>query len=298
MRTTFLASLAPSSFVAALLFGGLGLTISAQAADAPPATGATTPQEQPAADPAKPRSKAAAKRLDVLAPIEDDPKLPRVLLIGDSISIGYTLPVRKQLEGIANVHRPNTNCGPTTKGVAELKTWLGEQPWDVIHFNFGLHDLKYADAKGNLVAKEKGSQLVPLEKYEENLRSIVKLLKETKAEVVWCSTTPVPEGAAGRVADDSLRYNAAAAKVMQDANIPTDDLHALAAEYLPLLQLPKNVHFTDEGSAVLAQQVALHVRVALLRRKLAVASAEKLTAPAADPASTKKPEPASPASPK
>ena len=49
--------------------------------------------------------------------ITDNPKLPRVLLIGDSISIGYTISVRKLLADKANVHRPPTNCGPTIGGI-------------------------------------------------------------------------------------------------------------------------------------------------------------------------------------
>jgi hypothetical protein len=64
------------------------------------------------ADGASPRRNAAAetspqKKTDPsLDPINDDPALPRVLLIGDSISMGYTLPVRTALKGKANVHRP------------------------------------------------------------------------------------------------------------------------------------------------------------------------------------------------
>jgi len=67
--------------------------------------------------------------------------LPRVLLIGDSVSVGYTLAVRKELEGKANVHRPPSNCGSTKIGMRDLDKWLGVGKWDVIHFNWGLHDL-------------------------------------------------------------------------------------------------------------------------------------------------------------
>lgn len=90
-------------------------------------------------------AKAKAKRAPnpAMAPIEDVAGLPRVLLIGDSISIGYTLHVRELLKGKANVHRIPANGGPTTNGVTHLKTWLGDSKWDVIHFNFGLHDLVY-----------------------------------------------------------------------------------------------------------------------------------------------------------
>ena len=75
-----------------------------------------------------------------LVKVRDDESLPRVLLIGDSISIGYHLDVRSALAGVANVHRPTENGGPTSNGVEKLEEWLaehGERPWDVIHYNFG-----------------------------------------------------------------------------------------------------------------------------------------------------------------
>jgi acyl-CoA thioesterase-1 len=96
------------------------------------------PQQDKTNKPKKKRQKPP-----VMRPIEDVEGLPRVLLIGDSISIGYTLPVRELMQGVANVHRPLTNCGPTTEGLQHIDQWLGKEKWDVIHFNWGLHDLKY-----------------------------------------------------------------------------------------------------------------------------------------------------------
>ena len=204
-----------------------------------------------------------------MKPIEDQPGLPRVLLIGDSISIGYTLAVREELKGVANVHRPPTNCGPTTNGLANLDKWLGDKPWDVIHFNWGLHDLKYMDEKGALVnpKEPKAKQQVPPEQYEKNLRELVGRLKKTQATLIWCATTPVPEGAAGRIADDSVPYNAIASKVMNEAGITTDDLHAFAKSRIKDIQLPANVHFSGDGSKTLAQQVAKSITSALKTRK-------------------------------
>src|SRR5712671_3671107 len=80
---------------------------------------------------------------DALTPIQDQPGLPRVLLIGDSISIGYTPGVRELLKGRANVHRIPANGGPTKNGIANIEKWLGTGKWDVIHYNWGIHDLKY-----------------------------------------------------------------------------------------------------------------------------------------------------------
>jgi acyl-CoA thioesterase-1 len=232
------------------LFVASILAVDLRGADAPAEKKPTA--KQPAAKPAaaQPAAKPAARRAPSpsLQPITDDPALPRVLLIGDSISMGYTLPVRKKLEGKANVHRPNANCGPTIRGLESLTAWLGEKKWDVIHFNFGLHDVRYMD-------DTKQKQVSP-EDYEKNLTTIVEQLKGTGAKLIWCNTTPVPEGSAARKAGDEIEYNKIAARVMEKAGIETDDLYGYALPKLKEIQLPANVHFSTSGSEVLATKVA------------------------------------------
>lgn len=199
-----------------------------------------------------------------MARIQDDPSLPRVLLIGDSISIGYTVPVREMMKGKANVHRALTNCGPTIKGVKELEGWLGDGKWDVIHFNFGLHDLKYMGPNGeNLVSPEKGKQQVSIEDYEKNLQIIAQRLKKTGAKVIWRNTTPVPPGAKGRVVGDSKKYNEVAAKVMQQHDIPIQDMYSFVMPQMEKIMLKANVHFTKEGSRALAETVVKQISTAL-----------------------------------
>lgn len=190
-----------------------------------------------------------------LQPIEDTPGLPRVLLIGDSISIGYTLPVRELLRGKANVHRIPENGGNTNRGREKLAAWLGDGMWDAIHFNWGLHDLRL----------DEGRHAVPLPEYEANLRVLVTQLKATGAKLIWCSTTPVPEGnlTPPRRSADVIAYNEAAQKVMRENGIVTDDLFAYANPILSRLQLPANVHFKPEGSAELAKLVAASIEKAL-----------------------------------
>jgi acyl-CoA thioesterase-1 len=84
--------------------------------------------------------RARAQKSDpAFAPVKDDPKLSRVLIIGDSISIGYTVPTRELLAGVANVHRIPENGGPTINGIKKIDAWLGDSKWDVIHFNWGHH---------------------------------------------------------------------------------------------------------------------------------------------------------------
>ena len=197
------------------------------------------------------------------AKIEDKPGLPRVLLIGDSISIGYTAPVRELLEGKANVHRIPVNGGPTINGLANLKSWLGDSKWDVIHFNWGLHDLKYMGPNTACLADPKSAtshQQVPLPEYEKNLAELVKEMQATGAKLIWCSTTPVPEGSAGRVAGDEKKYNEAATRVMESAKIPTDDLCTHAQAKLKEIQLPANVHYKPQGYRYLAEKVAASIK--------------------------------------
>ena len=195
-------------------------------------------------------------------PIEDNPNLPRVLIIGDSISMGYTIPVREKLEGEANVHRPPMNCGPTSRGVKHIDEWLGEGDWDVIHFNFGLHDLKYM---------EDGEHQVPIDEYEENLETMVARMKQTGAELVWASTTPVPDPVNGptRKSEDVIKYNQVAEAVMREHSVMIDNLYEFALPQLNVIQKPENVHFSAKGSEVLARQVAESIHEALVDQKTA-----------------------------
>lgn len=190
------------------------------------------------------------------APITDTPGLPRVLLIGDSISVGYTIPVRNLLAGKANVHRPLENSGPTTRGVQDLEAWLGKDKWDVIHFNFGLHDLKTI---------WDGKHQVSVADYERNLRRIVARLKQTGAVLIWASTTAIPEGPLNppRNPADVEIYNKAALRVMKDNGIPVDDLYSFIKPRLADLGLPHNVHFSKEGYQALGAEVVKAITAVL-----------------------------------
>ena len=213
-----------------------------------------------------------AKAVDpAYAPIVDDPRLPRVLLIGDSVSIGYTLAVRKELAGTANVHRPPANCGSTKIGLRDLDRWLGDQRWDVIHFNFGLHDLGYRwpddsnlNAQGVYATADNGGhQNVPPADYERNLRELVGRLKRTGAKLIFATTTPVSADLHSYLKAAELPYNTAALRVMRAEQISINDLWAFATPQIDQLQIPGNPHFTAKGSVALAGEVARAVRVAL-----------------------------------
>jgi len=227
------------------------LAIAAFGANA--AGGKTPPAQSPAAD----QSAKTRYSSPSLVPIKDKPGLPRVLLIGDSISMGYTIPTRKDLEGKANVHRPPTNCGSTHSGLRNLDAWIGDGKWDVIHFNWGMHDLKHLAS---------GRQNVPIAEYQKNLRELVARLKRTGAVLIFATTTPLVHDTHGKFSRDAhaeVPYNEAAKKIMAENGVRVDDLHALALPQIGAIQAADGVHFSKEGSEILARQVAASITAAL-----------------------------------
>jgi GDSL-like Lipase/Acylhydrolase family len=212
-----------------------------------------------AQDAKQPAKKKKAEN-PALAQVQDVPGLPRVLVIGDSISIGYTLPLREALQGKANVHRPAANCGPSSRGVESIDQWLGDGKWDVIHFNFGLHDVRYFDDQAKATDAGKGHRQVSDSDYEKNLELLVIRMKKTGAKLIFATTTPVPPGSAGRIQGEEKKYNEIALRVMQKNGVTLDDLYSFCQPRLAEIQLPNNnVHFKPEGYKQLADQVAASI---------------------------------------
>ena len=204
----------------------------------------------------------------------DNPKLPRYLFIGDSISGNYDKGLRESLAGKFNLHHPPTNCGPSAKGAKNILNWLGayDQPgrhWDVISFNHGHWDSKNDKAT-----------------YQANLERVIAELQKTKAKLIWVTTCPVPNGfdkagsldangkATGRSAGVMQKYlNLWAAEVMArhpDITIcdqwqfVKDNAGGLYADWWA----GKNVHFKGAPADALGQFVGEHVeKVMKLKQK-------------------------------
>jgi len=202
----------------------------------------------------------------------------RVLLLGDSISIGYHKAVVEALGDDFVVVRPMANaekgraenCEGTTKGVKAIERWLALEggDWDVIHFNFGLHDLKRVDPKTRRNSNDPSDpNQADLATYTSQLTAIVEALEATGATLILATTTPVPTGGVRphRDPEDVERYNARARGIAEPRGIVVDDLYSFALPRLAELQEPVNVHFTAEGSAALGGEVARVIRSAARR---------------------------------
>jgi hypothetical protein len=209
--------------------------------------------------------------LAMLGPFQAKPfnhkDLPRIFIIGDSISLGYTPFVVKSLKGKALVSRPNQNCNGTKLGVEKLDDWLGNEKYDLIHFNFGLHDMKHVDpvtGVGSINPSNPRQSDLPI--YKRNLEAIVKKLKATGAMIIFATSTPV----VGELAKDVLRepeeltkYNRAATKIMHRNHIRVNDLFSFAKSLVKEYQIPNDVHFTEAGYAILGQKVSEVIAAAL-----------------------------------
>jgi acyl-CoA thioesterase-1 len=209
----------------------------------------------------------------------------RVLLIGDSISLGYQPFVAARLKGKADVQHgpapapgrgsenPNGNARDSRYTVANIKQWVvADHAWDVIHFNCGIWDTALVDAKTGqtIPAGKQPSGLVKRkvepEEYRRNLEQIVKTLEGTGARLVWASTTPVLVEKGNRL-EDIPKYNEIAAEVMKKHHIPVNDLYGLVKPSAEALLGSDKVHFQLPGYDKLGEQVAQAILAARAAQK-------------------------------
>jgi len=190
--------------------------------------------------------------------LSDDPKLPRVLVIGDSISMNYHNATKAALQGKVNYHRIEGNSGDSARGATSFASWFGDTSvkgmhWNAVVINHGLHDLKQRD--GNKHQVEPGE-------YQKNLDKIFQQAVSKNIPIIWCTTTPVPgtsTGSTGRRQDEDLLYNRAAEAVLQKfPQITVCDLNKLVRGSAVFDEWRKgsNVHFKGEEQVTLGEKVA------------------------------------------
>ena len=184
------------------------------------------------------------------------------MLIGDSIRMGYQEVVRRELDGAAEVWAPGEN-GRTSRNVLErLEEWVLSRRPDLLHLNCGLHDIVH-NAEG-------GATQISIDEYRSNLRGILDRTSGAGVPVIWASTTPVidPRHAACKGFDrfdrDAVEYNEAAAEIVSERGIPTNDLYSLVmAAGCDELLSPDGVHFVPQGYEFLGKAVAEAIEQAL-----------------------------------
>ncbi|CAM3329927.1 SGNH/GDSL hydrolase family protein [Zobellia roscoffensis] len=202
----------------------------------------------------------------ILVGFEQDTK-PNVLIIGDSISIGYTPYVKTALKDRANVFHNEGNAQHTGTGLEKLEEWLGDTQWNVIHFNWGLWDLCYRHPDSKEVGnrdKIKGTVTFTPEEYAANLEKLVVRLKKTGAQLIFATISYVPKGEVGRFVESDKIYNEVAIEVMVKHGIPVNSLNRISKKiHQKHTAGPGNVHYTKEGYRLLSVPVVEQIENSL-----------------------------------
>ena len=203
--------------------------------------------------------------------------MKNLLLLGDSIRVGYCNFVKEILEGRANVFFPDDNCRFAQYTLRELQRWIADYPEiDVVHWNNGLWDSAHLSISGcgddgeaagvtmkplNVIADYRYDEeaVTPPDIYEYMLNRVVIRIKQlcSKAEIVFATTTPVIEEKATNIYRSNAEvdlYNDIARKVMQKHNVKVNDLGGFA-KTLSEEYRRDWVHYNDEGSKLLAGEI-------------------------------------------
>lgn len=208
--------------------------------------------------------------------------MKNLLLLGDSIRVGYCEFVKDMLKDEAGVFFPPENCRFAQYTLRELDHWIKPMPEiDVIHWNNGLWDCLHLGIDGiaddgeaagitikppqvqNSYRYEK-EPLTPPDIYEYMLNRIVIRLKQLcpHAVIVFGTTTPVVEEEAPAVFRSNAeidQYNSIARKVMQKYDIRINEL----GEYAKTLGKEYRrdwVHYNDKGCKLLAEEIITYLK--------------------------------------
>lgn len=183
-----------------------------------------------------------------------------VILIGDSIRMGYQPIVQRELDGLAEVWGSAENGGNSQNVLEHLEVWALSRDLDIVHVNCGLHDIK--------TPFDSDARAIPLAEYRANVRTILSRLQtETQAVVIWATTTPVNHERHHQNKDfdrfeaDVDAYNAAATTIATELGIPVNDLFSVVMragrdEHL----VPDGVHYTGPGYERLAAAVTTCIK--------------------------------------
>ena len=191
-----------------------------------------------------------------------DPALPNVLVIGDSISIGYVRMVQNKLKGTCNVIRPSGNHQGTTHGLTIVEKLLAAQKkWDVIHFNWGLHDLKHVKVAGTSQNSNDPNdpQQADVTTYAANLDKLTVKLKASGARLIFATTTAYPDGVSPlRKPQYAVDYNDAAKAVMKKHGVAINNSpnfsHLQRIQKALQPETMTTLKSSDEYQKILAQQ--------------------------------------------
>lgn len=182
--------------------------------------------------------------------------MKKVVLIGDSIRMGYHDFVVRKLDGRAEVWGPAQNCRHSLWALDHFPEWVAAQEPDIVHVNFGIHDVSI---------EPDGEHQILLPQYRLCLKRFIDKVKELgNAQMIWATTTPLfaPEEGVPmsqwkiEEAAELAVYSAAAREIVDAEGLAVNDLHAAILENGHDKCLTEDgCHMTEFGNEVLADAV-------------------------------------------
>lgn len=193
-------------------------------------------------------SREAIEWCNIWIPDANGTELPRVLLIGDSITGGYGQQVADNLKGKASVARLTTSKSVGDPALlVEVAMVLDQCRFDVVHFNNGLHGWGYSEAE-----------------YQSHFPDLVATIRRhaPKARLIWATITPMRQsGKLDVIVADTKRVqarNKIAEGIVGKEGIAVDDLYGLVKDH-PEYWSNDGVHFNGKGVVVEAEQVTKRI---------------------------------------
>ena len=197
-----------------------------------------------------------------------DSSLPRVLIIGDSISGGYRKSVTNILKGKANVDHwligYKSMAGENSPMERALKGVLSEGPYDAVTFNFGLHYWPHEHRS-------------PEDKQVFNMKKITDLMKRVspKTSFFWLRTTPwrtTPDS--GRPTLETkqnvriMKFNKMTDNAMKEQGVSVVDLYRIAEKSMDTIKegSKDSVHWGSGVSQLFAEEIVKNIKTAFPKK--------------------------------
>ena len=182
--------------------------------------------------------------------------MKKIVLLGDSIRMGYDKYVKEALSGSAEVLYPKENCKFALNILRCIVEWKRDGGWgddvDLVHWNAGLWDC--VEVSGDV-------PLTPLAWYGETVARVDKRLREffPKAKIVFATSTSVAEE---RYSPDFRRhnaiieeYNAAALRALASTDTVINDLYSLTKTFPDTYRSDATHFYTSEGTEIIGGRV-------------------------------------------
>lgn len=185
--------------------------------------------------------------------------MKKILLIGDSIRMGYDKYVAMALEGQAEVYYPAENCRFTQYVLRHFQDWVKESGFgedtDLVHWNVGLWDvLELFDDE----------PITPVDWYEQYIHRICRRIRQLcpKAKVVFATSTPIHTAwyeekrhTFFRTNENIRAYNAAAVRAVREHGFGVNDLYGLL-ENAPEDWFSDRTHYyTEDATRTITNRV-------------------------------------------